>query len=397
MTTIGVISRRTSIRTSSQSLGHKLNVQHTTQTYRRTYRRLFKKYRTRTIRYSILGANVVALLAVVFLVVKSPSTDTTVRKSSIAAGAAPASAGPLDQLSSADIAVHVARMTSLPEAVAVTNQADSEATQLAITATETKVVAKPQVVATSLKSAKDIQTYTTVNGDTLSSLASKFGVTSDSIRWSNALTSEKIPAGKQLVIPPVTGVVYTVKSGDTVDSLAQKYSSSKDQILADNDAEVAGLKVGQRILIRGGIQPVARVAVATTSYAGSFFGGSASYGYNGYDYGYCTWYVANKRIAAGRNMPTNLGNAATWVYRAAAYGLPTGRRPQVGAAVVTSTSGAGHVAYVEQINEDGSIWVSEMNSHGQVSMTNTAPAGGWGRVDFKLISASAANNYGYFY
>lgn len=336
-----------------------------------------------------------ALLAVVFLVVKSPNSDNTVRQSAVAAGAAPNAAGPLDQLSSADIAVHVARMTSLPEAVAVTNQADSEATQLAITATETKVVAKPQVVATSLKSAKDIQTYTTVDGDTLSSLASKFGVTSDSIRWSNGLSSEKIPAGKQLLIPPVSGVVYSVKSGDTVDSLAQKYSSSKEQILADNDAEVAGLKVGQRILIRGGIQPVARVAAGTTSYGGGFFGGSATYGYNGYDYGWCTWYVANKRLAAGAPMPTNLGNASTWAVRAAAYGLATGRRPQVGAAVVTSTAGAGHVAYVERINDDGTIWVSEMNSHGQVSIDNPAPAGGWGRVDFKLLTNPTAYSYVY--
>lgn len=317
------------------------------------------------------------------------------RHNAIAAGAAPAASGPLDQLSSADIAVHVARMTSLPEAVAVTNQADSEATQLAITATETKVVAKPQVVATSLKSAKDIQTYTSVAGDTLGSLAAKFGVTSDSIRWSNGLSSDKIPAGKQLLIPPVSGVVYTVKSGDTADSLAQKYSSSKEQILADNDAEVAGLKVGQRILIRGGIQPVARVATITTTYSGGFFGGSAMYGYNGYDYGYCTWYVANKRLAAGAPMPTNLGNASTWAVRAAAYGLATGRSPRVGAAVVTSTSGAGHVAYVERINADGTIWVSEMNSHGQVSIDNTAPAGGWGRVDFKLLTNPGAYSYVY--
>jgi surface antigen len=334
----------------------------------------------------------VALLAVVFLVVKSPNTDTTVRQSSVA-GAAPA-AGPLDQLSSADIAVHVARMTSLPEAVAVTNQADSEATQLAITATETKVVAKPQVVATSLKSAKDIQTYTTVSGDTLSSLASKFGVTSDSIRWSNGLSSERLSPGKQLLIPPVSGVVYTVKSGDTVDSLAQKYSSSKEQILADNDAEVSGLKVGQRILIRGGIQPVARVATSYFSGAATF-GGRASYGYNGYDYGWCTWYVANKRLAAGLPMPTNLGNASTWAVRAAAYGLATGRTPRVGAAVVTATRGAGHVAYVERINSDGTIWISEMNSRGQVSIENTAPAGGWGRVDFKLLTNPTAYSYVY--
>lgn len=294
--------------------------------------------------------------------------------------------------------MHAARLTDLPEAVAITNQADSEATQLAITATENKIVAKPQIVATSLKSAKDIIAYSSVDGDTISALAAKFGVTSDSIRWSNGLSAEKIPAGKQLVIPPVNGVVYAVKSGDTVDSLAQRYSSSKEQILSDNDAEVNGLKTGQQILIRGGIQPVARVATSTTyAAASSSFGGRATYGYNGYDYGYCTWYVANKRLAAGSPMPSNLGNAATWATRAAAYGLATGRAPQVGAAVVTATRGAGHVAFVEQVNADGSVWISEMNSSGQVSMTDTSRAGGWGRVDFKLIPASTASQYSYVY
>ncbi len=332
------------------------------------------------------------LVAVVIFVTNNSESGSAVRSSAL--GTAQAAAAPLDQLSSADIAVNAARLTALPESVAITNQADSEATQLAITATESRVIAKPQVVGTSLKSAKDIKVYVAVEGDTISGLAAKFGITSDSIRWSNSLTSEKIAAGKELVIPPVSGVVITVKAGETADSLAQRYSSSKDQILADNDAEVSGLRAGQRVLIRGGMQPVVRAAA--TSYS-SFFGGSASYGYNGYDYGYCTWYVANKRLASGRPMPTNLGNAATWAVRAAAYGLATGRTPQVGAAVVTATRGAGHVALVERINDDGSIWISEMNSSGQVSIDNPARAGGWGRVDYKLVPAGAVNSYGYVY
>ena len=333
----------------------------------------------------------------VFFVTKNPDSGSAVRQNAVANASANSQANPLDQLSSADIAVHVSRMVALPEAVAVTNQADSEATQLAITATETKVVTKPQVVATSIKSAKDIKTYTTIAGDTLSGLASKFGVTSDSIRWSNSLNSERIDPGKQLLIPPVSGIVYSVKAGDTVEALAQRYSTSKEQILSDNDAEVTGLKTGKNILIRGGIQPVVRAA--TVSYAAAsnfgFGGGRATYGYNGYDYGYCTWYVANKRLSAGSPMPSNLGNASTWAVRAASYGLATGRTPRVGAAVVTATRGAGHVAYVEQINDDGTIWISEMNSSGQVSITDTTRAGGWGRTDFKLLTNPTAYSYVY--
>lgn len=321
---------------------------------------------------------------VVFFVTNNPDSGSAVRQSAVVGAAQTAEASPVDQLSAADIAVHASRMTALPEAVAVTNQADSEATQLAITATENRVVVKPQVVATTLKSAKDIKTYTTVDGDTLSSLAVKFGVTSDSIRWSNGLTSERLGAGRQLLIPPVSGVVYTVKSGDTAEALASRYASTKEQILADNDAEISGLKVGSRILIRGGIQPVARTATArAVSYGGSFaFGNRAIYGYNGYDYGYCTWYVANKRAAIGRPVPANLGNANTWDDRA-----PQGfnRIPAYGAAVVTGQRAPGHVAFVEEVFVDGSVRVSEMNTKG------------WGIRSERTYDAGTASKFSYIH
>lgn len=357
-----------------------------------------KRFSTRITRYSILGANLVIIGIATILITSSSPSQATIH-SATSQDKAAVSAAPIDQLSSADIAVHVARIAALPEATAVTNQADSEATQLAVTASESKMVVKPQVVATSLKSAKDIITYTSLPGDTLSSLAAKYGITTDSIRWSNGLSSEVIPAGRQLSIPPVNGVVYVVGANDSVESLAQRYGSDKAQILADNDAEQSGIKAGQKVFIRGGIQPVVRAsrAASASRYVDSFVGGRASYGYNGYDYGWCTWYVANKRLANGSAMPTNLGNAATWYTRASAYGLSTGRSPKVGAAVVTGTRGAGHVAFVERINEDGSIWVSEMNSSGQVSIDNPARAGGWGRVDYKLLSAGQANGFGYVY
>jgi peptidoglycan endopeptidase LytE len=351
---------------------------------RRTYRRLFKKNRVKVTRYSIIGANLVLLVLVVFFVTNNPDSGSAVRQSAVVGAAEAAKASPLDQLSSADIAVHASRMTNLPEAVAVTNQADSEATQLAITATDNKVVAKPQVVTTALKSAKDIQTYTAVDGDTISSLAVKFGVTSDSIRWSNSLTSERVAAGKQLLIPPVTGIVYTVAASDTAESLASRYASTKEQILADNDAEISGLKPGQRILIRGGIQPVARTATArAVSYGGTFaFGNSAIYGYNGYDYGYCTWYVANKRAAIGNPVPANLGNANTWDDRA-----PQGydHNPRYGDAVVTGQRAPGHVAFVEEVYPDGSVRVSEMNVRG------------WGVRSERTYDAATASKFSYIH
>jgi LysM repeat protein len=212
---------------------------------------------------------------------------------------------PLDQLSTADIAVNLAQMTNLAETPAVTNQADSASTELTVPA-QTTVIAKPQAVSTELKSSRDITSYVVLPGDTIASIASKFGVTSESILWSNSISGNAVAVGTNLVIPPVTGIVYTVQAGDTPDTLAQKFRASKEQIIAYNDAELAGLRPGQRIIIPNG-QQVA--APRSGSYGGSTgaAGFMASYGYNGYDRGFCTWYVANRRAEIGRPLPSNLG------------------------------------------------------------------------------------------
>jgi N-acetylmuramoyl-L-alanine amidase len=338
----------------------------------------------------LLALNIGLLGGIVWFVAQSAPSSTSHRNVASTAGVATPS-DPLDQLSSADIAANLAVMTNLPEATAVTNQADSVGAELAVPPAHTTVISKPQVVATALKSRNDITSYIVQAGDTVASIAAKFNVTSESIRWSNSLAGDAVAAGTTLTIPPVNGIVYTVKAGDTPDTLAQRYRANKEQIIAYNDAELTGLRVGERIIIPNGQQP----APARSSFSSySFIFGA---GYNGYDRGFCTWYVANKRAEIGRPIPGGLGNASTWHIRAPSAGFLVNRTPAYGAAVVTSTRGAGHVAFVERVNEDGSIWVSEMNSRGQVSMTDTRSAGGWGRVDWKLISAAQASSFYYIH
>jgi surface antigen len=350
----------------------------------------------RFVRYGLLVVNVIMLGAIVAFVVRAQPAEGSAHNIT-ASSTANAIDDPLDQLSSADIAVNLAHMTNLPETIAVTNQADSVGAELSVPIAETTVISKPQAVVTDLKSNKDITTYIAKNGDTVASIAAQFNVTSESIQWSNGISGNTVTAGTKLLIPPVNGIVYTVKAGDTPDTLASKYRATKDQIVAYNDAEISGLYSGELIIIPNGQQPVAPAVSAYSSYYGSAGSFSAIYGFNGYDFGFCTWYVANRRAQAGDPVPANLGDASTWDSRAAAGGLPVDHHPSVGAAVVTSHSGAGHVAYVEQVNADGSIWVSEMNSHGQVSMTDSAGAGGWDRVDYKLWPASSASSFYYIH
>ncbi len=291
----------------------------------------------RFIRYSLLAINVVVLGSIGFFVWQSHAPSDTKKHSSVATAVNnDAPSDPLDQLSTADIAVNLAQMTHLAE--------------------------------------------------------------TESILWSNNITGNAIGVGAKLLIPPVTGIVYTVAAGDTPDSLATKFRADKAQIIAYNDAELSGLKVGSHIIVPNG-QQIA--AAPRTSYLGASTGAAgfaATYGYNGYDYGFCTWYVADRRAKIGRPLPSNLGDAWTWDDRSASAGIGVDHNPTVGAAVVTkSNSPPGHVAIVEAVNADGSVWISEMNSSGQRSMTDSSSAGGWGQVDFKLISADQARSYGYIH
>lgn len=82
---------------------------------------------------------------------------------------------------------------------------------------------------------------------------------------------------------------------------------------------------------------------------------------NTYSWGYCTYYVKNKRP----DMSNSWGNANTWYYRAKYQGWNVGDKPKKGAIATTTAGWLGHVAYVEKITTDGQwVTISEMNSVG---------------------------------
>jgi surface antigen len=310
------------------------------------------------------------------LVNRSPSQ--TVRSSAISGAVASASttSNPMDQLSSSQIALQVALMTKVPELTAARNQADSEAALLASIPTDSQALSKPQIVSTSAKSRYDIKHYTVVNGDTADTLAAKFNLTVASITGSNNLTSSALKAGTTLVIPPGNGLVYQVKSGDSVSSVVNKYGADNDLFVSVNDAE-AGLTAGSYVWIPNVAVPTFARAPSTSFSVASF---SPNYGYNGYDYGYCTYYVAS-RIA----VPSNWGNANTWDnYARATPGWAVRLTPVAGAVAQTDRGGLGHVAIVEAVSDDGTmIKYSDMNG-----------LAGWGHVGHSdWTSASRFEHY----
>jgi surface antigen len=84
---------------------------------------------------------------------------------------------------------------------------------------------------------------------------------------------------------------------------------------------------------------------------------------NRYSAGYCTWYAYNRRYQMGRPIPNMLGNGGSWHFNAGRYGLGADHTPEVGAVFEES----GHVAVVEAVGENNTVFISEMNYAGLYS------------------------------
>ena len=141
--------------------------------------------------------------------------------------------------------------------------------------------------------------------------------------------------------------------------LSARDQRARDQIGKDlaaiQQAQAAAKAVAaqaQQTLQAAQAEAYRQQAAAVVAQAGAM---STSNPGNHFSYGYCTWYVANRRPIPW------YGNAIEWWPNARAYGYAEGQTPQVGAVMVTRESGSGHVAYVESVNGDGSWTVSEMN------------------------------------
>ncbi|OGY86638.1 MAG: hypothetical protein A2233_04335 [Candidatus Kerfeldbacteria bacterium RIFOXYA2_FULL_38_24] len=96
--------------------------------------------------------------------------------------------------------------------------------------------------------------YTVKEGDTASTIAAKFGVSTKTVLWSNNLDDpDMIKPGDTLDILPVSGLEYTVREGDTVDSIAEKYEATAEDIVDFNKlVNKTEIKVGENIIIPGG-------------------------------------------------------------------------------------------------------------------------------------------------
>jgi len=206
-----------------------------------------------------------------------------------------------------------------------------------------------------------------------------------------AYQPKKAPA-KKPATKKVESIKHTVKSGETLTKIGAVYKTDWQRIY-DKNKSIENpdlINVGDKLTIpeakeklkkreipatnvvaepqQAPAQPATASTTAVVAAAPQPVSAGSSAG-NTYYYGYCTFYAKSRRP----DLPNNLGNADTWVARAAAQGLPTGSAPRAGA---IGQQGM-HVVYVESVNGDGTVTISEMNFVG------------WGVVSSRTVPASS--------
>lgn len=97
--------------------------------------------------------------------------------------------------------------------------------------------------------------YVVQRGDTLYSIANKFGTTVNELKSANNLTSNFLNVGQTLIIPSTTPsesdeyVTYTVQRGDSLYSIANEFDVTVNDIVSYNNLSTTSLSIGQKLLI----------------------------------------------------------------------------------------------------------------------------------------------------
>ena len=92
----------------------------------------------------------------------------------------------------------------------------------------------------------DFDTYIVKSGDSLWSIANKYGTTVDKLKDINKLNSNLLSIGMKLLVPKSNNE-YIVKSGDTLYSIASKYGSNVNELINLNNLSSTNLSIGQVI------------------------------------------------------------------------------------------------------------------------------------------------------
>jgi len=138
------------------------------------------------------------------------------------------------------------------EELNVTEQDPNSA--LATVMTEDGFLLKPslETAESDRTSFNEVFAYSVEPGDTLSSIAERFGLKKETVMWENDLWNpNQVKTGITLKILPVDGVSHLVKKGETVASIAKKYKIDSKIIVKQNQLEDQSLVADTLLIIPG--------------------------------------------------------------------------------------------------------------------------------------------------
>ena len=100
--------------------------------------------------------------------------------------------------------------------------------------------------------------YKVQSGDTISGVASRFGIRSAYVSWNNAdvTNANALTVGQTLQVPSVEGIIHSVRLGESVSEIAQRYDANAQDIIEFRPNGLQGdpnrLREGSQILVPGG-------------------------------------------------------------------------------------------------------------------------------------------------
>ena len=169
-------------------------------------------------------------------------------------------------LSAADVSADPTDAPDVSRAALLASLGDEEATGTADYSADGTLLTPYGAAATA--TSFQAQTYIVKAGDTLTGIASHFGLNMMTIWWANKLTAkDQLHVGQKLLIPPVDGVLYTAQEGDTVALVAAKYHASPQAIMEYDNLTSDELTIGQQIMIPDGVGAAIAVTAPKTTTA----------------------------------------------------------------------------------------------------------------------------------
>ncbi len=96
--------------------------------------------------------------------------------------------------------------------------------------------------------------YVVQKGDTLWSIAKKYGTTIDKLKELNKLSTNVLKIGQTLTVPVKENnvdkyITYKVVSGDTLWDIAKKYNTTVDTLMSVNNLKNSNLQINQQLFI----------------------------------------------------------------------------------------------------------------------------------------------------